>query len=489
MARDSTTPVRSGRANAVVVATALVVVLLSLGMVLVISSGARRVSESSQELDWVNEASAAAAAVRAANNQALVFAIDVALDVASPQARDIAVTEAQSNLAALATTIDTAPADVATTDLTTQLTATLTTARDVLGKIEAGDLSGADELQHNEFAATYDETKMKLTDEQDRLVAAVRAADNLAGRAEAITQLLVTLLIPAGAILAYWAVARRQQRESKLTLEARLEAEQHLSAAKDEFIAGMSHELRTPLTSIYGFSEHLLDQGILDPDEALELISLINHDSAELSRMVEDLLTAARLDADKVQLESVPVTLLNEFRAVAAPLQRAGNNITVDGSGIGAIADPGAVRQIARNLIANAVRYGGPEIVVSVAERNGVGVCTVADNGPGVDDEIADRLFERFVHDGREVFLSGSVGLGLAIARSLATAMNGDLTYERKNGWTTFQFLIEASEPLSAPLPAGPMMELVASEAGDTVAAPDPHPARSSELVRFDLHG
>jgi len=487
MASDKYARARPGRANAVVVAIALVVVLLSLGMVLVISSGARRVAESSQELDWANQASAAAAAVRAANNQALVFAIDTALGVASPEARDIAIAEARSNVEAFATTIDSVPADLGSSTLEERLVAALVAARQVLTTIETGDLTGADELHTTTFADIYGATKQELTTAQNRLADEVLAADNLAGRAEAITQLLVTLLIPIGAILAYRAVAKRQQRESKVALEARLEAEQRLSAAKDQFIAGMSHELRTPLTSIYGFSEHLLENGVLDPDEALELISLINHDSAELSRMVEDLLTAARIDADQIQLELVPVTLIDEFRTVAAPLQRAGNAISVTGSGIGALADPGAVRQIARNLIANAVRYGGPEIVVSIAERNGVAVCTVADNGPGVADEIADRLFERFVHDGRKVFLSGSVGLGLAIARSLATAMKGDLTYERLNGWTTFQFLIEASVPFD-PIPQEkPPAELVVSERV-VAAIPAAGDDASHRLIRFDTN-
>jgi signal transduction histidine kinase len=488
MARDKPASSRSGRANAVVVATALVVVLLSLGMVLIISSGARRVAESSQQLDWVNQASAAAAAVRAANNQALIFAIDTALGVASSEARDIAIAEARSNATALAATIDTVPTDLSGRPLADRLRAILSSAQDVLARIESGDLTGADEQHSTTFAATYEATKQELTSEQNRLAGEVQAADNLAGRAESITQLLVTLLIPIGAILAYRAVARRQQRESRLTLEARIEAEQRLSAAKDEFIAGMSHELRTPLTSIYGFSEHLIEQGILDPDEALELISLINHDSAELSRMVEDLLAAARLDADKIQLESVPITLIDQFRAVAAPLQRAGNDITVDGSTTRAMGDPGAVRQIARNLIANAVRHGGPEIVVSITERNGVAVCTVADNGPGVDADIAERLFERFVHDGRAVFLSGSVGLGLAIARSLAIAMGGDVAYERQRGWTNFQFRInacESAEPEQLPEP-----EVVPAEVPRLIVTPPAAKSSASEeLIRFDAHG
>ena len=136
-------------------------------------------------------------------------------------------------------------------------------------------------------------------------------AESDAGRVERLTQLVVTLLIPAAAIIINQLVVRRQYRERRLQIEAKLDAERELGRARDEFIAGMSHELRTPLTSIYGFSEYLLDQGLIDPDEAIELIAMINRDSADLSRMIEDLLAAARLEAGALPFEATPVDLLS----------------------------------------------------------------------------------------------------------------------------------------------------------------------------------
>jgi signal transduction histidine kinase len=79
----------------------------------------------------------------------------------------------------------------------------------------------------------------------------------------------------------------------------------------------------------------------------------------------------------------------------------------------------------------------------------------VVDNGPGVPNDIAGKLFERFVHDGRRALLAGSVGLGLNIARSLMLEMNGDLVYERMRGTTWFTFRLPlASVDATAKLPA-----------------------------------
>ena len=242
-------------------------------------------------------------------------------------------------------------------------------------------------------------------------------------------------------------------------MDAKLKAERQLNRAKDEFIAGISHELRTPLTSIYGFSEHLVENGIIDPEEALELVTLINHDSAELSRMVEDLLTAARLDSDALNFHYEVVPMLGEVDAVISPMRRAGATIRVDGDDTVVWADRARVRQILRNLVSNALRHGGDVTKVVLDERSGVMALTVTDNGQGVPSEVEARLFDRFVHDGRAPLLNGSVGLGLSIARSLAKTMGGDITYVRAMGWTNFVLTLPlaTSEQIAQsprPLPA-----------------------------------
>jgi two-component system OmpR family sensor kinase len=234
--------------------------------------------------------------------------------------------------------------------------------------------------------------------------------------------------------------ARRQLRVAEIQLDSRLEAEHEVSRAKDEFIANMSHELRTPLTSIYGFSEVLLEQGLLDPAGAMELVGMINSESAELGRMVEDLLVSARSEAGTLALAMRPVDIATELEAVLVPLRRSSHRFESDLDEAPVWADPLRVRQILRNLLSNAVRHGGTTITVSGHTDNGRVTIVVADDGDGVPQELVPRLFTRFVHEGSEALTEGSVGLGLAVVKSLTDAMDGTVAHERSGGWTKFVF-------------------------------------------------
>jgi signal transduction histidine kinase len=301
---------------------------------------------------------------------------------------------------------------------------------------------------------------------QSEIVDEIHRTERFAGAVGWIARLLATLLIPAAAIVAYFLLVRRQFREAELKLDAKLKAERQLSVAKDEFIAGISHELRTPLTSIYGFSEYLLENEILDPDEVMELLSLINKDSAELSRMVDDLLTAARLESDALKFTYEYVNIREETEGAIGAMVRAGTRVDVNGE-VTAWADPVRVRQIVRNLVSNAIKHGGQSVSVYLETVNSEAVVTVSDDGRGLSPEVEDRLFDRFVHDGNEMLLMGSVGLGLSIAKSLAQTMGGDIRFIRAVGWTNF----EVSLPLRDP--GGTQQELGAHPSGQQPLRPD----------------
>ena len=154
--------------------------------------------------------------------------------------------------------------------------------------------------------------------------------------------------------------------------------------------------------------------------------------------MVEDLLTAARLDADNVTFTIEPTSVNAEIDAVVAPMQRSGHDITVVGHESVALCDKARLRQITRNLVSNAMKHGGPRIEVSIANEADHVAIRVSDNGAGVSEDMEGRLFERFAHEGTESLLVGSVGLGLAIAKTLAERMDGDLTHDADAVWTTF---------------------------------------------------
>ena len=123
---------------------------------------------------------------------------------------------------------------------------------------------------------------------------------------------------------------------------------------------------------------------------------------------------------------------------VVAPFVRSGNSVTVRCDGSPLWADQLRFHQVIRNLVSNAVKHGGPNVVVQGGRDGAAFVCSVTDDGPGIPAEYEERLFERFVHGGDVPLLVGSVGLGLAIASSLAEAMGGALGYQRSDGKTHF---------------------------------------------------
>ncbi len=423
---------------AVFAGLAVIGVLLALAFIFSTTSNAERVANNAEALHEANATIGSAALSRAAVAQAVVFGIDYSYHgVATKEARDEAVAAAESNLDQTEEWAVALADDEETKDLAAELAAFVESGRGVVTSVSRGLFRDADVKHQTVFEPQYAVVAEALEQRQDVVATRVSDTERVAGLVGLATQLATTLLIPAATILIYFFIVRRQYREEHLRMETKLNAQRELSESKDAFIAGISHELRTPLTGIYGFSEHLLENGISDPVETMELIRLINKDSADLSRMVDDILTAARLESDVLAFEYQAVALYEESAAAIAPLQRAGADIRLEGNAL-VWADPVRTRQIIDNLVSNAIQHGGPavEVYLETNERNAV--VTVSDNGLGVDAGIVEKLFERFVHDGEESLLNGSIGLGLSIARSLARTMGGDVTYVRAGGWTNF---------------------------------------------------
>lgn len=429
----------SRRTAALAVAVAAVVVPLSLALMVSNGAAAGMVAANARSLHWTNTMLGSAAVSRAATAQAVVFAVDHELGVASDSALDVAVTEATQAIEELEQRAQRPPPDAdIDPDLEAAIDGFLEVTRQVLTLIEAGQVEEAVELSQGELEVVYRQLEKILADEQTRHSEAIAETESAVGRIASLARMAVTLLIPATAILLYFVLARRQMREQRSVMEAQLEAARQLAQAKDEFIAGISHELRTPLTAIYGFSEVLLESGLVDPNQALELIGVINGESAELSRMVEDLLTAARLDAEALTFDISELSLAPEIETVLQPFLRLGADVTVACEQVMVRADRLRLRQVLRNLISNAHHHGGPTIRIETLVDGDHLKLAVIDDGPGVPPEIEDRLFEPFVHDGRNALLVGSVGLGLSVARTLTEGMGGVLAYQRVDGDTVF---------------------------------------------------
>jgi two-component system OmpR family sensor kinase len=212
------------------------------------------------------------------------------------------------------------------------------------------------------------------------------------------------------------------------------------------FIADASHELRTPLTTIRGFAELYRHGANNDPALFMERIE---HEAQRMGLLVEDLLMLARLDAQRplaqgqVDLLAVASDAVHSARAIAAAADPEGARHTIEleirpGEGtLEVVGDEARLRQILGNLINNALTHTPPDatVIVGLTPSEDEVVLEVADTGPGLPPDQAERIFERFYRtDSSRTRASGGTGLGLSIVQALVVAHNGTVEVESTPG-------------------------------------------------------
>lgn len=247
--------------------------------------------------------------------------------------------------------------------------------------------------------------------------------------------ILLFALPLAGIAGVVWAYAVTRQGRVNEREARRLSEEAH--RIKNDFVAMVSHELRTPLTSIAGFSDTLVDAWQdLPKSEVDEFLSIIHRQSMYLGDLVEDVLVIPRLDADRMRFKNELFDLGDLIEDVAEMVFPNGGRKTSLISlpdGVRVNADRRRVHQIVRNLMDNARKYGGDQVMVEGFVLGDQYLIVISDNGPGVPDPSIQKVFENFEQvskgDARE---SSGIGLGLPIARRLARAMGGEVWYERR---------------------------------------------------------
>ena len=198
------------------------------------------------------------------------------------------------------------------------------------------------------------------------------------------------------------------------------------------FITDASHELRTPLTTIRGFAE-LYRQGAAKDVEML--MSRIESESRRMGLLVDDLLLLARLDAQRplerrrVDLLALATDAVHDAQSIAP--QRTITMEVLDGPGTPEVlGDEARLRQVLGNLVANALQHtpDTARITVRVGTSAHDAVLEVADEGPGMTPEDAQRVFERFYRtDSSRTRSSGGTGLGLSIVKGLVELHDGTL--------------------------------------------------------------
>jgi two-component system, OmpR family, sensor kinase len=196
-----------------------------------------------------------------------------------------------------------------------------------------------------------------------------------------------------------------------------------------QFLADASHELRTPLSSIRGYAELFRLGAADDPAELETAMRRIEDEAARMGGLVDDLLLLARLDQvrepvrERVDLAAIAADAAEDARA-AAPGRSVG---VTAGRGAEVLGDPDQLRQVAANLLANAVAHTPPEapIEIAVDASDREATVRVRDHGPGLPPGAEAQVFERFWRDGAPAGSADGSGLGLAIVAAIAEAHGG----------------------------------------------------------------
>lgn len=214
--------------------------------------------------------------------------------------------------------------------------------------------------------------------------------------------------------------------------------------ARDEFVATVSHELRNPISVLLGLAQELAgDYESFSEEDRREIASVMASQADDASWIIEDLLVAYREDMSRVTVVPEVFDVTEEVERVLDAVEK---EIGLElGEGPTTVyADPRRTRQILRNLVSNAVRYGGDEVVVRIGRSGGSMEIMVCDSGPALDPHEAQRIFESYER-GSGLLDAKSVGLGLSVARKLAGLMNGYLEYRHDGKYSSFIVTLPAA--------------------------------------------
>jgi signal transduction histidine kinase len=237
----------------------------------------------------------------------------------------------------------------------------------------------------------------------------------------------------------YIANSHRDLTKAQQELQHRNAALVDASRTKSNFLANMSHELRTPLNAIIGFAEILRYQmfGPLGNDRYVSYVDDIQRSGQHLLSLINDILDIAKIEAGRqaLKLERQMLSpLIERSIRMAQPIaERRSVNLKfhANGADLSANCDSRAVTQMVINLVSNAVKFSPPGGTVDVRlEPSNLGGAkiSVADGGPGIEEEVLPHLFEAYAHRAAQTTQrQDGVGLGLAITKALIELHNGQI--------------------------------------------------------------
>jgi len=208
---------------------------------------------------------------------------------------------------------------------------------------------------------------------------------------------------------------------------------EELKAANEtlrEFVAVAAHELRGPMAAILGYASTMRKHWDRFPDEEkVEFLGIIERRSRYLSRLLDSLLTLSKIEAGALEVRPEAVKVAE---AIEQALDDVADRSTVEvkaADDLHVMSDPDHLQRIIVNYLRNAGRYGEPPIVVTAVEDGDEVTIIVADQGAGIPEAFASRLFDPFARATTDDAEKGT-GLGLSIVRGLAQANDGEVWHE-----------------------------------------------------------
>lgn len=240
------------------------------------------------------------------------------------------------------------------------------------------------------------------------------------------------------------------------------EALQRANHLKSQFLANVTHELRTPLHSIISYGALILE-GFVDGEltsEQEEHIQFMVRRAEDLSHLVDDMLDLSKIEADRIEVKLERLDLAHSLTEVVNQLKPLANNkglyltLEMEDGTLDVMADGHRLRQVAINLVSNAIKFtekGGVTIRCNQIKQGEMVNISVSDTGIGISPAALGYIFEAFRQaDGSTTRQFGGTGLGLTIARKLIELQGGEVAVESAPGQgTTFSFTLPIAPALA----------------------------------------
>ncbi|ACY15752.1 chemotaxis protein CheB [Haliangium ochraceum] len=269
-----------------------------------------------------------------------------------------------------------------------------------------------------------------------------------------------------GDIVGVSSIARDISRRKRAERQVRRAIEQ-----RDHFLATLSHELRNPLMGLLT-ATHILRDEDMQPAAHRRALDLIERQSQQMARLLDDLLDVSRMRRDRIEMDKALIDMRKAVRpaleAVSGRAQDAGVTLAAEmpEEPVWVYADRTRLQQVAANLLANAIKYTptGKRIWVSIVPQDDVALLEVRDEGVGIATELQESIFEPFMQSEEPPRgWEGGMGLGLALVRSIALAHEGSLevSSEGRDRGSTFTFRIPISDTAPEELPQSDTGEIL----------------------------